>query len=511
MKSSYFVSFFCIIISTINLTACIPSKSELKDQTSNIAHVPNVETLNRKSSNTLINRKNDPLSPSVNTLPSNKISAPAKPSALLKDSSSASRLEDNDLSSIATKLQSSRLDTLPASMIICTVNGDPITINDYRHQFKTEQEQMQASLAMNQQVANKLLQMAQEKGVSLSAEERKHLMASANKMQAGGTKAFNKMLAENHMTKNQFQDQVFDVGLAFKMSGKLIEEGLLKELISRKLLAQAAKENGFSKEALNKYSEVTKSPQYKRLIEVSGMSVDDLHDEIVTSELCLKQIEKIKKDSPITDAEIANYYEKNKGQFRHGARIRLSQIFIARWRDFGDNQIATKMKIKKENPKLSDAELEKKLGDIEKEKAKLAQDLLQRARNGEDFANLANQYSEDLAKAKKKNGGDVGFQEEAKLDKFFADKVVKLPVDGIAPEVIVSPYGFHIFKVTGKESKGYYGLSEIKPTLKRLLAEEKGQEVVNNWLADARQKSNIVISPELKDLITANKLVKRVQ
>ena len=116
-----------------------------------------------------------------------------------------------------------------------------------------------------------------------------------------------------------------------------------------------------------------------------------------------------------------------------------------------------------------------------------------------------------MAKTKEKNGGDVGFQEVTQLDKFFADKVAKLPVGGITSEVIVSPYGFHIFKVSAKENKGFYKLSEVKDTLKQLLSEDRSEQVVNDWLANGREHASIVISPELKVIIASNKLPKRPQ
>ena len=77
----------------------------------------------------------------------------------------------------------------------------------------------------------------------------------------------------------------------------MIEEGLLDELVNRSLLSQAAKENGFSKEAMNKYIEVSKSPQYKRILAMSGISSDDLRGEIITNELCLREMDKIKRVS----------------------------------------------------------------------------------------------------------------------------------------------------------------------------------------------------------------------
>ena len=297
MKSKFVIQRLGIALGVICLAGCVSPKTSLKNQ------------VEKKSSGI-----SDGAHPSESTvIPPDKITIETKktvdkktaevPEWVAGNSEANQSLNDKALSDLANKLRTSRIDSLSDSTTICTVNGEPITVGDYRRQFKTEQEQMQASLAMNPQLSNNLIRMAHEQGVMLNAEERKRLINSANKMQVGGTKSFNQMLAQNHMTKNQFRDQVFDVGLAFKMSGKLIEEGLLKELISRKLLSQAAKAEGHSKEALNKYNEVSKSPQYKRLLEVSGISVSNLRDDIITNELCLKQIEKIKNESPVTDSE----------------------------------------------------------------------------------------------------------------------------------------------------------------------------------------------------------------
>ena len=109
------------------------------------------------------------------------------------------------ISDLSKKLRTSKLDKLAESSIICSVNGVPITVGDYRHQFRTEQQQMQASLTMDPGMTNKLMQMAQARGLKLSLEDQNHLVDSANKMQTGGKKGFNRMLAENHLTKGQFQ------------------------------------------------------------------------------------------------------------------------------------------------------------------------------------------------------------------------------------------------------------------------------------------------------------------
>ncbi len=497
MKGKYVVQVLGIAVSLFCLNSCA-KQSSLTSKPSSELDESKMSVAKTDSEKNVLSSK-----PSESKTQENVVSG--------LDETKQKETSDNDkiLADLAKKLGKSKLDKFSDSFVLCTVNNVPITVGDYRRQFKSEQQQVQASLTMNPEVTSNLIRTAQEQGVTLSLDEKKRLADSAMRMQKGGTKSFDKMLAENRMTKAQFRDQVLDVGLAFKMANLVIEDGLINELVNRSILAQAAKENGFSKDAMKKYTEVAQSPEYKRLLEVSGISGDDLRNEIIGNELCLKQIDKIKKESPITDVEISNYYEKNRGKFRHGARIRLSQIFIARGSKVGESEQDMGMRLKKENPSLSTGDINKLVQEQIKKKSDLAQDILNRAHKGEDFATLANQYSEDLVKSTQKNGGDLGFQEESKLDKSFADKITKIPAGGVTSEVITSPYGFHIFKVTAKESPGYYKLSEVKETLKDLLTEEKGQQVLDDWLAEGRQKATIVVSPEMKNMIASNKLEKR--
>jgi peptidyl-prolyl cis-trans isomerase D len=71
-------------------------------------------------------------------------------------------------------------------------------------------------------------------------------------------------------------------------------------------------------------------------------------------------------------------------------------------------------------------------------------DLLARAKKGEDFAALARQYSEDTGSAKK--GGDLGFNPKGRMVKPFDDAQFAL-APGQISDVVESNFGFHIIKV----------------------------------------------------------------
>lgn len=73
-----------------------------------------------------------------------------------------------------------------------------------------------------------------------------------------------------------------------------------------------------------------------------------------------------------------------------------------------------------------------------------ARALLKKARSGGDFAALARQHSQD---GTAKNGGDLGFFGRGQMVKEFEDAAFSLPIGGIS-DLVRTPYGFHIIKVT---------------------------------------------------------------
>jgi parvulin-like peptidyl-prolyl isomerase len=74
-----------------------------------------------------------------------------------------------------------------------------------------------------------------------------------------------------------------------------------------------------------------------------------------------------------------------------------------------------------------------------------ASEVRERALAGEDFAELAREYSEDRGSAQA--GGDLGEFSRAQMVKPFSDAAFALEPGGISP-VIESEYGFHVIQRT---------------------------------------------------------------
>ena len=134
--------------------------------------------------------------------------------------------------------------------------------------------------------------------------------------------------------------------------------------------------------------------------------------------------------------------------------------------------------------KITDEEIAKYIADhpelgIEEKRAK-ATEVLNRAKAGEDFATLANEFTEDPGNTDSKGakqGGFYGNNTKGKMVPQFEQAALALEPGQITPDLVETDYGFHIIKLEKK------GVSEEEAT--------KGQETY-----DVR---HILISTGVKD------------
>jgi peptidyl-prolyl cis-trans isomerase C len=104
--------------------------------------------------------------------------------------------------------------------------------------------------------------------------------------------------------------------------------------------------------------------------------------------------------------------------------------------DYEENQVHVAHILVRTNPKMTETERKAKLT--------TAQEAYAKVRKGDDFAKIAEQYSEDKISAKK--GGDLGWIKEGGIDRTFSKTAFELEAGSVS-EPIETPFGYHVLKV----------------------------------------------------------------
>ena len=157
----------------------------------------------------------------------------------------------------------------------------------------------------------------------------------------------------------------------------------------------------------------------------------------------------------VTDREITRYYNENLARFSSPEQVQASHILF------------------KTGPEVDEAEVRAK-----------AESVLAQARSGTDFAELAQEHSEDTTAA---NGGDLGYFGRGKMVPEFDQVVFALPIGDIS-DLVQSQYGFHIIKVTGKQDAMTQPLEALREQIRGTLTQEKASAKVDEAVESAAEK-----------------------
>lgn len=412
-------------------------------------------------------------------------------------------LQDGLLPQIEAARKEIKLGKMPDSDVICTVSGTPITIGNYRRTLQQEEERIQTSLSADQDAQQALVAEAKKEGFSLTEDERKRLLDTAIKAENVSGGIVKKHLDSVHETTEHFNQYVLNLGLAFKLASSKVEKILLHQLVDREILCGAARTKGYGPAAYNVYIDAKKNKAYDKMI-AAGYNKDQLRDDIVQGELVKKMLDTIRKSATVSDADIKALYDQNKAKFTHGDLVKLSQIIIAAPSKDTPQQPSMRTQLKQQDPKLSAADLDKKVKIVEQQQKQKAQELLDQALKGADFAKLANENTDDIATRAAKLGGDMGFLDKNHMLKEFAAKVDSMKVGQVYPNLITSEFGYHIIKMTDRKPGGVQPLAEVKDDLKAYLQQAKEQTALHEWLLEHRKSTDIKLSPKFQALVDAS-------
>ena len=248
---------------------------------------------------------------------------------------------------------------------------------------------------------------------------------------------------------------------------------VLRDRIDNLLLVQEAKQLDINVEGdvtkqLAEYQRQSKIPDQEKfhdfIREQTGMSFEDFRQQL--REGLLKQRllgQEVGSKLSVPRADIEKYYKEHQSEFMRDERVFLSQIVIS-----------TVGKDAKEIPALE----------------KKAKDLVDRARRGEKFGELARDNSDDPATASEM--GFAGSFTRDQLQPQIVDLVFKQD-RGFVSDPIRIPNGFLILRVDEKHTAGLASLEEMQNEIQQKLFEPRFEPAVREYLTKLRMDAFLEI------------------
>lgn len=171
----------------------------------------------------------------------------------------------------------------------------------------------------------------------------------------------------------------------------------------------------------------------------------------------LLNTEELAKDVALKENEAKAYYDDNIRQYEREKEVRARHILF---------------RLKPDAPQ----------GDIEKTRAE-AQKVLDEARKGTDFSELAKKHSMDEGSGKK--GGDLGFFTAKQMESAFSEAAFALKAGDVS-DLVRTPHGFHIIKVEEIRPPRTSPFEEVKADIEKSLKIQKAQDIAYAKVRDLR-------------------------
>lgn len=259
---------------------------------------------------------------------------------------------------------------------------------------------------------------------------------------------------------------------------------VLRTLVDAEIMLQRAEKLGLmatDADVESKFAEL-KAPytqeEFQRQLASTKMTVEDMKSQLKRDLSVQKLFNKeITSHISISDKDVSDFYNANKSSFNFPEpQIHLAQILVT------------------PNPDPNVRNLKGDKAQNEDQARKKIDMLAARMKQGEDFSQLAQNFSEDPTSSG--NGGDLGFVPESALEKVNPE--LRKAIQGAAPgqltPVLHTAEGYRIFKIYSKESAGQRELTDprVQQNIRETLLNRKDQLLRAAYYEVARDEAKVV-------------------
>lgn len=238
----------------------------------------------------------------------------------------------------------------------------------------------------------------------------------------------------------------------------ITKASLLEQMIVEKVLLQEAKTLGITvseqevdeniKQLRDSTGQTTE--EFKLSLEQQGITMDDLERQYSKQLMVSKLLnETLFKELQVSDSEAKTYYQENIDQFlAEAAEIHARHILLETKKD--------------------------------------AERIIEKLDKGEDFADLAKEYSIGPTSVK---GGDLGFFRKGDMVKEFGEAADQLDIGEYTSEPVETQFGWHVIKREPRKIT----FDDAKEGIKQALLEQKQQTAMEVYVKQLRNKADVDI------------------
>ncbi|MDJ0739714.1 MAG: peptidylprolyl isomerase [Gammaproteobacteria bacterium] len=251
-----------------------------------------------------------------------------------------------------------------------------------------------------------------------------------------------------------------------------LREEAMELMIDQELIRQAAEAQGIEVAAddidvvVSQLRDIFETDEaFQMRLQQEGFTEEGYRRHIERMLKAKRYVDDIRAAEPLVDdATLEAYYKDNTLRLTLPERVRVSHILLS-WKPLGspDDRAALHEQMKP---------------------------ILERARNGEDFAALAREFSED--EATREIGGDTGLFHRGQMVPAFEAVAFALQPGEIS-DPVETPYGLHILRVEERREPRLLPLDEIREALREHISEERAEQAVEAEKARLREAADIQI------------------
>jgi peptidyl-prolyl cis-trans isomerase C len=288
------------------------------------------------------------------------------------------------------------------------------------------------------------------------------------------------------VTRGQLDDEVVRIRANAAVQGRMlppdVEQQVLDGIITRQLLlaktTDADKVKGKEQfaaalqkiKANQKLTDEEFNQKLAQQLRLLGMTKEEWEKQS-TEQATLPGVLERELKINVTPDQVKKFYEDNPARFEQPEMVRAAHILISTRDQTAGAPMSDEQKAAKK---------------------KVIDDLLKRARAGEDFAKLAKEYSEDPGS--KDKGGEYTFPRGQMMAE-FEGAAFSLNTNQVS-DVVTTPYGYHIIKLYEKIPAQKLDFAKVAPDIKDFLVQREIQTLLPDYVQKIKKEANVQILDE---------------